>query len=176
MYRNRGFTVPIVVLLTLLFLLLPVIFLYTFNSSPESSVKGASAKTPSNSLSVKITSPNGSWDLQQYLCKDKKDCQSELLSGKRTSTVSGGKTSGQFVLVNQPDKVEDYKYLKIFVQSSWGSKTSAFKLINANVLTTMSAEKVGLKENNVNYDVVLIPLSVFSTSDTYQESIEFQEN
>jgi hypothetical protein len=176
MYRNRGFTVPIVVLLTLLFLLLPVIFLYTFNSNSAINVRGTTSKIPNNSLSVRVKSPNSSWDLQQYLCKHKDDCQTSLESGKRYATVSGGKTQNQLVIINRIENVEDYKYLKVFVKPSWGSNSSGYTVTSSNSLSVLSAEKLTVEENNLNYEILLIPLDSFSNITETLESIEFKEN
>jgi len=173
MIRNRGFAAPIVLLLTLFFLILPIIFWYYINTNSKESVKGVFVSKDESSVPVKIVSPKNTWDLQQYLCKDKKECTTSLYSGKRYTTTSGGSTTGYFVSLSKPETTEDYKYLKVFAQPNVGNTYTKYRVSDSDLLASHSIEIVELKEEAVSYNAVLIPLEFFANTTGALESIDF---
>lgn len=173
MNRNRGFAVPIVLVFTLIFLILPLIFWYSFNANSAETVKGTSVKSEENSILVKIVSPSGPWDLQQYLCKDKNECVSSVFSGKRYATISGGKTQGHYVSITSPKSSGDYKFLKVYATAGSGLTAADFNVLDSQVLLGRSIEKVTLKENSFSVEAVLIPLESFANTTGATESIDF---
>ncbi|NMB70159.1 hypothetical protein GYA27_03090 [candidate division WWE3 bacterium] len=173
MNRNRGFAVPIVLVFTLVFLILPLIFWYSFNVNSAETVKGTSVKSEENSVLVKIVSPSGPWDLQQYLCKDKNECTASVFSGKRYATISGGKTQGHYLPLTSPKSSGDYKFLKVFVTAGSGLTTADFKVLDSQVLLGHSIEKMTLAEESLSLEAVLIPLESFVNTTGATESIDF---
>ena len=173
MFRNRGFAAPIVLVVTIVFLLLPVIFWYSFSKDTNPKVKGASVKNQENTILLKIVSPRGTWELQQYLCENKNECTSAVFSGKRYATISGGKTQGHFVSLLRPESQGNYKLLKVFVVPGSGTTTSKFKTTDSNALFKHEIEKATLTENKTSVEVILIPLESFANTTGALESIDF---
>jgi hypothetical protein len=173
MSRNRGFTAPIVLLLTLFFLILPILFWYSVTANSRETVKGSSIIKDESSVPVKIVSPKNTWDLHQYLCKDKKECLSSLYSGKRYTTTSGGSTSGYFVSLSKPQTTNEYSFLKIFVQANVVKESVKYKIIDTDLLASHAIEITPLTEANEPVDAVLIPIEFFANTTGAIESIEF---
>ena len=76
MIMQKGYSVPIVIIEIVFFLLLPLTFWtlrnnFSFSSIPQN-VKGVSIEGGGNlrpGFSVTISSKNGNWDFVEYLCK-----------------------------------------------------------------------------------------------------------
>lgn len=73
-------------------------------------------------LKVTVVSPDSSWDLVQYLCKTRDECQSSPTSGKWWATVSGAPTTqdGHEVFIEKSDGWVGYPFIKLYAKSSGG--------------------------------------------------------
>ena len=73
-------------------------------------------------LKVTVISPSSSWDLLQYLCKTRNECETSLTSGKWWATVSGAPTTedGHEVFIEKSDGWSGYPYIKLYAKSSGG--------------------------------------------------------
>jgi len=86
------------------------------------------AKTRSENLyqnkasGVKVTviSPKSSWDLTEYLCDTKEQCERSATSGKWWSTLSGASTTedGHEVFIEKAESWNQYEFLKIVVKEA----------------------------------------------------------
>ncbi len=133
---QKGYSVPIVIIAIVLFLLLPLsLFVYKNNfnlSSTPKSVKGASVEGDGFSrpgFSVTISSKNGNWDLVEYLCKSIDECNQSLYSGVRWGVTSGGATENHEVVIENGEW-EKYSYIKYFVRPAWSSTQRNFKVVS----------------------------------------------
>jgi hypothetical protein len=157
LFSQKGFTLPIVAIFVLAFLVAPVAF--WFSSSRETAVKGAEASNLENGISIKVISSAGSWDLAQYLCKNESECASSLTSGKKWESLSGGVTQGSSKRLNTSEALTGYDYVKVFVKPGWGADNSKnFKVtVQPQGSEIQTLEKEGVR-------VVLIPLAAIESA------------
>ncbi len=75
-------------------------------------------QTKADGLKVTVLSPSSSWDLMQYLCKTREECEKSQTSGKWWATVSGAPTTedGHEVFIERSPAWEDYGFLKVMVR------------------------------------------------------------
>lgn len=73
-------------------------------------------------LKVTVISPDASWDLMQYVCKSRDECESSPTGGKWWATVSGAPTTedGHEVFIEKSNGWIDYGYFKVYAKSSAG--------------------------------------------------------
>lgn len=71
-------------------------------------------------LKVTVLSPTSSWDLMQYLCKTREECEKSQTSGKWWATVSGAPTTedGHEVFIEKSPDWEGYGFLKVIVKQA----------------------------------------------------------
>ncbi len=71
-------------------------------------------------LKVTVISPNASWDLMQYVCKTRDECEKSPTSGKWWATVSGAPTTedGHEVFIEKSSGWADYGFLKVVVRQA----------------------------------------------------------
>lgn len=75
-----------------------------------------------NGIKVTVISPKSSWDLTEYLCDTKEQCQKSATSGKWWATVSGAATTedGHEVFIEKAEGWKDYEFMRLGVKSSRG--------------------------------------------------------
>lgn len=71
-------------------------------------------------LKVIVISPNVSWDLMQYICKTRDECEQSTASGKWWATVSGAPTTedGHEVFIEKSPGWGGYGFLKVVVRKA----------------------------------------------------------
>jgi hypothetical protein len=166
---NKGFSLPIV-LIVALFLSLPVMFFVFSSRSSMPKVKGV-ATTSNVGFDVQISSGKGTWDLFEFLCTTKEECSSSLTSGKRLETISGGQVKTYDVVVEPDQAWNEYKYIKLFVKPGWGSPFRTFTV--ANKAQIPNVEFVTLTEGNGSYNAIIIPIS--SVQNSFYSPINFSD-
>ena len=74
-------------------------------------------------IKVTVISPNSSWDLTEYLCATKEECEKSPTSGKWWKTVSGAPTTvdGHQVFIEKSADWFEYGYVKITVKTGGSS-------------------------------------------------------
>ena len=154
----------LVFLFVSLFVASPIVFYFYQNNKTQkdSNVKGASTSLPNeNGLYINVISKNGNWDLYKYLCKDYDDCISDLNSGEYWGIVSGGDTSGYLYNIDSYTNIDpEYKYLKIFVKSSWGS---LLRIFEPSIISNYeNINSVSILNEMQEYSAVIIPVEVIS--------------
>lgn len=164
MIMQKGYSVPIVIIAIVLFLLLPLAFWTlrnNFSFSPTfQNVKGASVKGDSFSrpgFSVAISSKNGNWDFVEYLCSSLDECNQSLYSGVRWGVTSGGATENHEIVVENSNEWGKYSYIKYFVRPAWSSMPRDFKVVS---LGSYPDSKVyTLSDGKENVEVVIAKLT-----------------
>jgi hypothetical protein len=174
MPKSRGFTVPIVLIISTIFISLPVLFLFLTTRQHDGSVKGISdiETQKRNGIAIQIESTQGNWDLYEYKCNTKEECTSGLFNGVKVYMISGGKSSAQVIHVDKPIDLGDAKYIKMFVRPAWGSSTRSFK-------TTVKPD-LEIVETNISFDksvysVIIFPTSVFDSTVNYYDAVVFSD-
>lgn len=175
---KRGFTAPLLLVLVTSFFVLASLFWVISNnvntSTTSTNVKGASSNVPSYAkpgFAIYVSASQGTWDLVQYLCKDYDACVSSLDSGKRWGTVGGGPADLQEIFVEYNPQWSEYKYIKLYVRSSWGSQMRLFTPTKLGDVPDTKA--VIVTANNAKYNVVVMPVEAFSTK--FYKSAEFTD-
>lgn len=171
---SKGLKLPLVLIFILCFLSIPFFFyVYINHKNNKESVQGVSSEIPSKlGVTIRINSKEGAWDLHQFLCDEKDACLSTLTIGKPWGIVSGGITKDyEFNISPDQNWGEGFKYLKVFVRSSWGSMTRDFmpSLIHGSDLV----ETTSIFSDGVTYNIVLIPLE--NITDTAAVLIGFSD-
>jgi|GEM_PF-7022064 hypothetical protein len=71
-------------------------------------------------LKVTVISPKASWDLVEYLCDTREQCQTSLTGGKWWATVSGAPTTqdGHEVFIEKAADWTEYSFLKLVVREA----------------------------------------------------------
>ncbi len=159
--------IPLIIVFLLAFVSVPVFYFFLINKSNQlSNVKGARTEVSLNSgLILNVKSSAGGWDLHEILCKTKDECTKTLLSGKEWSVVSGGTTEGHEIKVSADQNWQDYKYMKVFVRSGWGSISRVFKILpNVKVTDVATYDMRTINYENSEYRVLVIPLDKLSNS------------
>ena len=179
MIMQKGYSVPIVIIAIVLFLLLPLTFWtlrnnFSFSSIPQN-VKGVSIEGGGNlrpGFSVTISSKNGNWDFVEYLCKSLSECGQSLYSGVRWGVTSGGATENHEVVVENSDEWGKYSYVKYFVRPAWSSTQRNFRVIS---LGSYPDSKVyTLSDGSENVEAVIAKLipgdTKFYTSSSFSDT------
>lgn len=157
---SKGIKLPLVLIFLALFLSIPVLFFYYIKDKnvDTTNVKGVQSEIPSKSgITVRVSSNGGTWDLHQFLCDDKEACLKTLNIGKPWGIVSGGVTKNyEFNIAANQKWESNFKYIKLFVRSSWGSMSRDFNptVLNQSDLT----ETFTITSDGVSYKVILVPL------------------
>lgn len=75
-----------------------------------------------NGIKVTVISPSSSWDLTEYLCDTKEQCQKSVTAGKWWATVSGASTTedGHEVFIEKAEGWNSYGFMRLGVKSSSG--------------------------------------------------------
>jgi len=168
---NRGFTLPILILIIVLLIAIPAVFWVTTSEGKD--IKGASSQevTIQRGFSVFIESQDGTWDLIEYLCTDKEECVEGLDSGESWGTVSGGKTDHHEVLVSYSSAWDTYEYLKVFVRPAWHESTRTFGIKDKSIFE--GGEIVEISNNGKKIEVLLIPLDL--VRDSFVRTVVFSD-
>ena len=116
---QRGFSLPVIMIVIVLFLLLPLLYwqIILTKTTHTKDVKGASAV--STGYSLKITSKVPSWDLYEYLCTSRSECTESLTSGHFSKKVSGGLGTDQKVTFSMTDNAS-FTFVKLLIKPSVG--------------------------------------------------------
>jgi hypothetical protein len=158
---KKGSLIPLVFIVSL-FLIVPAAFWVLTSKTSNENVRGVSIKSDKKGILVRIDSNYGNWDMVKYLCKDKEVCEASLVSGKGLDTTSGGQVKNRDVVVEYSPDWKDYKYLKVYVRSGWGSQVREFKVTKIGSVPGMTTEKITY--GGSDYNVVFIPLDTVSES------------
>lgn len=178
MLRQKGYSVPLFLIVTLVVLTVPAYYWVSTNQlnvSASRDIRGAASTGNSHSapgFSVSIVSASPTWDLVEYLCKSQEECSTSLTSGRRLGTVSGGETEFHEVIVEYSAEWQDYKYIKYFVRPGWNASDSNFTVSTLGDIP--GSEVLSLAENGDEYVAVIAPISSlkngFYTSATFSNS------
>jgi hypothetical protein len=140
----------------------------------ENNVKGVSTMKQSSTTAgfgVSIVSSSATWDFVEYLCKTESECLSDLNSGRRLGTVSGGETDLHEVVIEYTPDWNDYEYVKYFVRSGWNSTGKIFNVVSLGEIP--GSELYEITEGGEVYNVVLAPIS--SVKDSFYRSATFSD-
>ncbi len=124
----QGFAHPLLLIIVLVIVGVSVA-VFAGSKNLISSVLGAKTRSENiyqyqtNGIKVTVISPKSSWDLTEYLCDSKEQCQKSATSGKWWATVSGAPTTedGHEVFIEQADGWKGYGFIKISVKSPNGT-------------------------------------------------------
>lgn len=172
---SKGFKLPLVFIFLVVFLAIPVLFFfYSKGNTPKNeNVKGVYSEVPpKKGITLRISSKGGTWDLHQFLCDEKEACLKTLNVGKPWGVVSGGITENyEFNIAPSQRWDSNFKYIKLFVRSSWGSMSRDFV---PNVLNQKDAtENFSITNDGIDYKVILVPLE--KINDSAAILIEFKD-
>lgn len=152
--NQLGFTIPIVVLFVLAFMIIPLGFWYSgAHKVSAGDVQGIESTETKTGTHLLVISSSGAWDMFEYLCKNKDECEKNLSSGKKLESVSGGKTLGSTVTLNYMDSWKDYEFLKVYAKQGWGSSGISNFEINKKIQDGYG-EIIQVEKQNV----LLIPI------------------
>ena len=154
---RKAFSLPIFLIAFAVLILVAGSFAYFKFPQLFSSVKGisTSSKPVSAGISITLTSENGGWDMQQYVCSTKEECAKSLTGGKRWQVLSGGATGSHDVTVSPSSEWKEGSYLKFFVKPAWGSFSRSFSVKTDTPYSDVSM--VTLSDQSGEYSAVLIP-------------------
>src|SRR3989344_5972756 len=148
-----GFSVPIILVVILLFVLAPVGYYYLVNSQNPDSVKGMStSSSDGNGFVFYITSNGGTWDLSEYLCKDMTEWVRGLTSGELFGQISGGTTTDHEVYISYSDNWKNYEYMKVYITPGWGTS-------NREYFVSQTVGEIQTLQSDGNEKVLIIPLN-----------------
>jgi len=174
---QKGFSIPAVFVLVALLIFVPVLFWFLTNRvdfSKADNVRGASVvseKYAKSGFGVSVVSKSGTWDLYEYLCKTKDECEVSLTSGKNWGIVSGGETTEHDVMIEASDEWKGYKYLKLFVKPSWLGSDNRYRVIKSG--DVLAPEVVKFIDSGKEIETLFIPVS--GLFDKYQKSAVFSD-
>jgi len=122
---SKGFAHPYVLIVALV-LIGAGVAVFTGSQNLSGLVLGAKNRKENiyqdntNGFKVTVISKNTSWDLLQYLCKTREECETSVTSGKWWATISGAATTkdGHEVFIERSDNWADYRFLKIAVREA----------------------------------------------------------
>jgi hypothetical protein len=158
--KQRGFNLPSVIILVTLFVSVPVLYFTLVLKHPKTdNVRGVATEIASSEggVIVKVSSKNGTWDMFEFLCKSESECIQSLKSGKQWGVVSGGSTDGHEVLVEKSPEWKDFKFVKVFVHSAWGSISREFSALPTS--DSGLVKIVEISDSEGEHMVALIPIS-----------------
>lgn len=160
---QRGYSVPLFIVIALLLLTIPAYYWLRINnlnfSSSGENVRGVkSIGTPYHKpgFSVSVSTDVETWDLVEYLCNTREECLESISSGRRLGTVSGGPTELHEVFVEYMPSWNDYSYIKYYVRSGWYATQKNFRI--AKLGDVPGATKETITDGGVTYEVVLAPV------------------
>ena len=174
---QKGFSIPTVFVLVAFLVLIPVLFWFVINGvdfSKSDNVRGTSTVNEKNikpGLGISVVSKSGTWDLYEYMCKTKDECEASLTSGRNWGIVSGGETAGHEVMIEASDEWKDYKYVKLFVKPSWLGSDNGYKVMETGGIPL--SEIVGFTDEGKKIEALFIPVS--SLFDKYRKSGVFSD-
>ena len=160
-----------VIILFVVFMTVPVAFCI-ISSDKKNSEEVKGARTGSSGAIIKISSKNGSWDMYKYLCKDSTECLESISSGKMVEKTSGGGVEDQFVSLGYTFDWSDYEFLKVYVDSGWGSIERSFSASKSSDFDNVVVQSI--ESGGKNYQVVLMPVSLLEQVNT--EIASFSDN
>ena len=156
---RKKISFPLIAII-LLFLVIPIAFWFFSTKRVSDDVKGV--ETDFSGLVVKVVSKNGSWDMFKYLCENRDQCAESLNSGKfLDKTSGGGGENDQFVTIKYSPDWKSYEFIKIYVESGWGSTDRVFKVSLSDSIPGSFIGKFSYGERD--YETVIIPVSVFNS-------------
>lgn len=93
-------------------------------------------------LNVTVISPKSSWDLVQYLCSTREECEKSPTSGKWWATVSGAPTGpdGHEVFIQRSDGWGAYPFIKVYAKSTNGAVYRVQGSTNPYFITETTAD------------------------------------
>lgn len=140
----------------IIFISVPLVFIYT-STRQNKNVKGAQTKISEiqNGFLVYVTSKANIWDLNEYLCVSEDECLSSLDSGKKWSVISSGPAQNHEIIVQATKEWDSYKYIKIFVKSSYAGVASSLK---PELLSQEGASVHEISYQNQTYSVVMVDI------------------
>lgn len=154
----RGFATAYLLLIVLI---LAGIGTVLFSSSKDFAGLVLGARSPRETIldkeatGVKITviSPDFSWDLIEYLCATKSECESFPTSGTWWATVSGAATDldGHEVFVEKSEDWAGYNYIKFVTRSARGD---LYKLMGTDETLAVAETALTLPESFIFTSVV----------------------
>jgi hypothetical protein len=163
---KKGFTAWYVIMFLILFISLPLLLwhaIFKENAVTRPIVKGASSVNSSrNGVEINVVSLMGSFDLYQFVCPSKEECEKELLGGKKYAVVSGGKSdeAGKSIFVENSDLLDEFEYMKIFVRSGWGSASTPYSI--KSIQSVEGAYITDISDSGSKYSAVVFPLKTLS--------------
>lgn len=167
---QKGYARPLLLIVLPLIIALSLTYKVVssrINSTKSENVMGTSTVNEKPGFSVRVVSPDGTWELIQYVCTTLEECTSDLTSGKRVGSVGGGATALQELFVPAAPEWKDYKYIKYFVKPGWSSAQRTFKISELGTFTG------SVKKTFTEIDVVIAPVeNVLATS---QKSATFSD-
>ncbi|HSX39311.1 MAG TPA: hypothetical protein VLI92_01850 [Candidatus Saccharimonadales bacterium] len=174
---QKGSSGLLVIIFIALLVILPVsTWVVIKSTAKDGSVQGAStvdSSSTSPGFSVNVVAKSSGWDLEEYVCKTLDECSNSPESGMRWATISGGQTALHKVDVLYTSELDSYSYMKVLVKSGWGTSLKTFKISEAG--SVPGSKKQTLKDGQVNYDVLLLPLdkvkTAFYTSATFSDNL-----
>jgi hypothetical protein len=165
--NNKGIALPFVILIVMLFILTPVLYsLFVNKSSTTEEVMGASrlgVQDHDDGVGLYINSKYGTWDLLEYLCKDKESCESTLMSGKRVGSISGGIVDNFPVRIAPDSEWDTNGYLKVYIRSAWGSPEREFD-IDLTLDPQLDANISEIEYEGHSYKVLIVALEDFKNN------------
>ena len=174
MLKNKGFTIPFVVIFVGIFLSIPLLFWFYSKDDSQVDVKGSSSSVVdpnSEGFLVDVTSEKATWDLYAYACESVEKCEEALTSGDRFLSMSGGPVNSKSIFVEKTDAWGTNEFVKVYVKSGWGSGVKSFKVNklsnNSEVATTE------ITSDGAIYDVLVFPVSTLE--DGVHELASFTE-
>ena len=108
-------------------------------------------------IKVNVISPSSSWDLTEYLCDTREQCQKSATSGKWWATVSGAPTTedGHEVFIEKSSDWVNYGFLKIAVKEA-GVSNNYLKIDGSNERQLiLDISTIGTGYNGVEFTSIL---------------------
>lgn len=173
--NQKGFSVPVLLILALLVLAIPAYYLSSANLNERKAIRGASSvgyESSQPGFGVSVLAQSETWDLVEYLCETKEECLSSLTSGRRLGTVSGGQTELHDIFVAYSNEWEDYSYVKFYVRSGWYAENRKFTITELGNIP--GAEVHVLIDSGAEYEVIVAPTKDIST--TFFQAASFSDN
>lgn len=161
---------PLVIVIAT-FLIIPIAFWFLTSKNTDGNIQGAKTKSGSAGVVIDIKSSQGTWDLNEYLCKNIDECLESLFSGKPLETISGGVVGDKFITIKYVSEWDSYEFLKIFVKPGWGSTIRKFNASLSNDVSGAYIER--FIYGGSDYDVVLVPIK--DIKDTLLEIATFSD-
>lgn len=160
---KKAFSAPVVIILITLIGIVCLAVLYFINLSKNNTspnVKGVSSNEASHEkpgVSIFVSSNNGSWELNVYLCVSSEECSMSLTSGRRWSTTGGGETPIHEVVVSYDAAWAEYKYVKFFVKTATPGAAGFYKVSSLGDVPMSKLIKV--TDSGNEYQTAVMPVN-----------------